>query len=50
MNFRLPCKCLLAVALIVLTGSCVTHRTVTKDGKKVRSGYVVKKPFDKPGN
>jgi hypothetical protein len=50
MKLRFPCICLLTVALVVLTGSCVTHRTVTKDGKKVRSGYVVKKPFDKPGN
>jgi hypothetical protein len=41
---------LLSTTLALLSSSCVTHRTVTKDGKKVRSGYVVKKPFEKTGD
>ncbi|MGL4400127.1 MAG: hypothetical protein ACRCXD_09690 [Luteolibacter sp.] len=41
---------LLSTAIAVLSSSCVTHRTVTKDGKKVRSGYVMKKPFEKTGD
>ena len=50
MKILLPCKCLLAVVLVLLTSSCVTHRTVTKGGKTMKSGYVVKKPFEKPGD
>ncbi len=50
MKFPFPCQCLLAVVLVALSSGCVTHRTVTKDGKKLKSGYVVKTPFEKPGN
>jgi hypothetical protein len=48
MKTKLALLCLLSAA--VFSSSCVTHRTVTKDGKKVKSGYVVKRPFEKPGN
>jgi outer membrane protein assembly factor BamE (lipoprotein component of BamABCDE complex) len=50
MKLSLPSKCLLALVLVALSSGCVTHRTVTKDGKTLKSGYVVKKPFEKPGN
>jgi hypothetical protein len=50
MKLPFPCKCLLAVVLVALSSGCVTHRTVTKGGKTVKSGYVVKKPFEKPGD
>lgn len=48
MKTKLALLCLLSAA--VFSNGCVTHRTVTKDGKKVKSGYVVKRPFEKPGN
>ncbi len=50
MKTKFTLSCLLSAAIAVLSSSCVTHRTVTKDGKKVRSGYVVKTPFEKPGD
>lgn len=50
MKLPFPTKCLLAFVLVAISSGCVTHRTVTKDGKKIKSGYVVKKPFEKPGN
>lgn len=50
MRTKLPLYCLFTTVISLLSSSCVTERTVTKDGKKVRSGYVVKRPFEKPGN
>lgn len=50
MKIPFPCKCLLAVVLVALSSGCITQRTVTKGGKTVKSGYVVKKPFEKPGD
>ncbi len=41
-------KCSLAAGLVFLSSGCLTHRTVTKGGQTVSSGYVVKKPFEKP--
>ncbi|MGL5016570.1 MAG: hypothetical protein ACRDBP_00430 [Luteolibacter sp.] len=50
MKTKLTLLCIFSTAIAVLSSSCVTHRTVTKDGKTVRSGYVVKKPFEKTGD
>jgi hypothetical protein len=50
MKTKLTSLCIFSTVIAVLSSSCVTHRTVTKDGKKVRSGYVVKTPFEKPGD
>ncbi len=48
MNFSFFIKCSLAAGLVLLSSGCLTHRTVTKGGQTVSSGYVVKKPFEKP--
>ena len=50
MKLRFSCIGLIAIVLASVSSSCVTQRTVTKGGKTVSSGYVVKKPFEKPGD
>lgn len=45
MKSPLPIKSAFAVVLAVSLSGCLTHRTVTRGGKTVKSGYVVKRPL-----
>lgn len=45
MNPALILKRLLPAALVVLSSGCLTHRTVTRGGKTVKQGYVIKRPL-----
>ncbi len=41
-------KLIIAAATTAFLTGCVTHRTVTRGGKTVESGYVMKTPFSQP--
>jgi len=45
MKAPLLIKTALAAVLAVSLSGCLTHRTVTRGGKTVKSGYVMKRPF-----
>jgi hypothetical protein len=40
-----PIRTLLALALFIPLSSCVTKRTVTRNGQTVEEGLVVKRPL-----
>ncbi len=44
-NSRRFAKSLLVLAAILPLSSCVTERTVTRNGETVEQGLVVKRPF-----
>jgi hypothetical protein len=45
MKLSLLTKLALAAATAAFFTGCITHRTVTREGRTVKSGYVVKAPF-----
>lgn len=45
MNIRPLLKSAIIVALILPLSGCLTQRTVTRNGKKVEQGLIVKRPL-----
>lgn len=45
MPVKIITQCLLIAALAVSLSSCLTRRTVTRDGRVVESNYVFKRPL-----